>query len=66
MDHGSGSMVASAEAHDSLGPSLTPKRYMQVNGQQKVKGNRTAVNETAIKRTKSRESKPTYSHSAIK
>jgi len=32
MDHGSGSMVASAEAHDSLGPSLTPKQQMQVKG----------------------------------
>ena len=31
-----------------------------------TKGNRTAVNETSIKRTTSRESKPTYSHSTIK
>ena len=66
MDHGSGSIIASAVSHDNLDPPLTPKQYMQVNGQQKVKGNRTAVNETAIKRTKSRESKPTYSHSAMK
>jgi len=32
MDHGSGSVVASVEAHDSLGPSLTPKQQMQVKG----------------------------------
>ena len=31
-----------------------------------TKENRTTVNETSIKRTTSRESKPTYSHSAIK
>ncbi len=30
------------------------------------KGNGTVVNGTTIKRTKSRESKPTYSHSAMK
>ena len=35
MDHGSGSVVAFAEAHDSLGPSLTPKQYMQVKGNDK-------------------------------
>ena len=44
---------------------------MQVNGTASSKmeqqiGNGTTVNGTAIKRTKSRESKPTYSHSAIK
>ena len=48
---------------------------MQVNGttsskmeQQKGNGTtviRTTINGTTIKRTKSRESKPTYSHSAI-
>lgn len=32
MDHGSGSLVATTDAHDSLGPSLTPKQQMQVKG----------------------------------
>jgi len=32
MDHGSGSLVATVDAHDSLGPSLTPKQQMQVKG----------------------------------
>ena len=62
MDHGSGSIIASAVSHDNLDPPLTPKQYMQVNKSAESKmeqrhGNRTAANETAIKRTKSRESK---------
>jgi len=39
MEHGSGSVVASAEARDSLGPSLTPKQQMQVKGTAKAEWN---------------------------
>ena len=62
MNHGSGSIIASAVSHDSLDPPLTPKQYMQVNKSAESKtgqrnGNGTTINETVIKRTKSRESK---------
>ena len=61
MDHGSGSIIASAVSHDSLDPPPTPKQQRQVNKSAESKmeqrnANRTAANETAIKRTKSRES----------
>lgn len=56
MDHESGSVVESVEAHDSLGPSLTPKQQMQVKGTTKSRmeqpiRNGTAVNGTALNGT---------------
>ena len=37
MDHRSGSQAATAEAHYSLRPSLTPKQQIQVNGTEESK-----------------------------
>lgn len=47
MDHGSGSLVATVDAHDNLGPSLTPKQQMQIKGTTKSRMEQQIGNKTA-------------------